>query len=152
MGKKELQAFWAVFERYVDQFDKWQVDDDVVFKRTSDELFKVLAPCLDRCPFCDAPCCDYRGHLGDHKCFHYPNGLARGQFSDVSKVMYHSCVDRFQQNQTFKNYYTFWDPMRFQDYRKVFPSWYIDGNPSSNDVLAQYAFAKFQKDIVYYWD
>ncbi|XP_068099968.1 interferon-induced very large GTPase 1-like [Hyperolius riggenbachi] len=99
--------------------------------KPQDELFRKVIGCGKQCPFCNVPCeAGGDGHTEHFASIHRPQGLA-GIRSTKKQILYHSlCSTDVIGNGSFRNSDTDWQPCPNKDYRKVYPDWSIQPDPS----------------------
>ncbi|XP_075174728.1 interferon-induced very large GTPase 1-like [Anomaloglossus baeobatrachus] len=122
--------------------------------KPEDELFRKVIGCGRQCPFCKVPCeaggADHTHHLAS---VHRPQGL--GKYRDYySSILVNSiCSTDIVSNTSFSNSDTggTWHP--YKDYRKYYPDWNIDPDPSikSSDYW-KFIFGKFNRNFAEEYD
>ncbi|XP_073492151.1 up-regulator of cell proliferation-like [Aquarana catesbeiana] len=98
-----------------------------------DQLFKRIFGCGKLCPFCKVPC-EAGGH--DHTehfaSVHRPQGLAGYKDLETNVLCNSICSTDVVGNGCFRNSYTQLVPEPYKEYRKFYPDWAIQSDPSIN--------------------
>ncbi|XP_069591172.1 up-regulator of cell proliferation-like [Ranitomeya imitator] len=117
--------------------------------KPQDELFMKVIGCGHQCPFCKVPCEAGGGDHTEHfASVHRPQGL--GNCRDVISgiLVKNICTTSIVSSRSFRNSDTGgkWNP--YKDYRKYYPDWSIDPDPSieSSDYW-KLIFAKFNGEF-----
>ncbi|XP_069838440.1 up-regulator of cell proliferation-like [Dendropsophus ebraccatus] len=122
--------------------------------KPQDELFKKVFGCGKQCPFCKVPCeAGAASHKEHFASVHRPQGL--GTYRSIeSKVLSHSiCSTDVVSNTTFLNSDTEWKPRLFKEYRKFYPDWSIQPDPTigASDYW-KFVFMKYNKQFSDYYN
>ncbi|XP_073504982.1 up-regulator of cell proliferation-like [Phyllobates terribilis] len=113
--------------------------------KPQDEFFRDVFGCGKQCPFCKAPC-DAGGnaHEEHFTAIHLPQGL--GSYRDfLTRILAHSiCSTDVTTDQSFMSLETKGKFHPYKDYRKHYPNWSIQPDPSiSPPIYWKYVFCQF---------
>ncbi|XP_069840756.1 interferon-induced very large GTPase 1-like [Dendropsophus ebraccatus] len=117
--------------------------------KPQEELFKKVFGCGKQCPFCKVPCeaggADHKEHFAT---IHRPQGLGTYK-DDITRVLSHEvCTTEVVTNTQFKCLATKWELRHYKEYRKVYPDWKIQPDPSIEaSVYWKYIFKEFNKQF-----
>uniref|UniRef100_A0A8C8SDB1 VLIG-type G domain-containing protein n=1 Tax=Pelusios castaneus TaxID=367368 RepID=A0A8C8SDB1_9SAUR len=99
--------------------------------KPQDEIFKRVFGCGNQCPFCKVPCEAGGGAHKEHfASVHRPQGLGRYQSVVTEKLVYSLCSSDVVSNTEFRNSDTDWKDHPYKDYRRYYPHWRIQPDPS----------------------
>ena len=127
-----------------------------IYGRDPDELLtsKVLG-CIERCPFCEAPCClTDKNHGCDHWAIqHYPVGVT-GIIGEDRKLKTYNCQSAVDSSMKYNYDRTRPDLLEpFKDYRKYFPNWDIAPDRSMEASLYwKWFMANYYDDLVDHYE
>ncbi|CDQ99339.1 unnamed protein product [Oncorhynchus mykiss] len=118
--------------------------------KPQDKMFTSLFGCGKQCPFCGAAC-DAGGkeHAVHFTNIHRPQGLNSVKFIPTNKLVTNICSSDVTSNLLFIHpLVTGEDGHPYKDYRKYYPDWKIDGDPSikASDYW-KYVMATFNETI-----
>ncbi|CAJ0967551.1 unnamed protein product [Ranitomeya imitator] len=117
--------------------------------KPKDELSKKVIGCGHQCPFCKAPCeaggSDHREHFAS---IHRPQGLGRYRWSNNEKLAVDICTTDVVSEARFRNSDTSGEYHPYKEYRKYYPDWAIQPDPSieSSDYW-KFIFAQYNKEF-----
>ncbi|XP_077129963.1 up-regulator of cell proliferation-like [Ranitomeya variabilis] len=117
--------------------------------KPKDELLKKVVGCGHQCPFCKAPCeaggADHREHFAS---LHIPKGLGRYRWSNNEKLVLDICTTAVVSETTFRNSDTSGEYHPYKEYRRYYPDWAIQPDPSieSSDYW-KFIFAQYNKEF-----
>ncbi|XP_053116572.1 interferon-induced very large GTPase 1-like isoform X2 [Hemicordylus capensis] len=114
-----------------------------------DEIFKRVFGCGQQCPFCKVPCeaggSDHQEHFA---AIHRPQGLGRYRDVESEKLVCDLCSTDVTTKRSFENHDTEWEPHPYKDYRKYYPDWNIQPDPSiSASDYWKFIFKEFNHDF-----
>ncbi|OCT59085.1 up-regulator of cell proliferation [Xenopus laevis] len=148
----DIEAFLDDIERQTATEFKYFSIEAVLSKATlkpQDELFKKVFGCGKLCPFCKVPCeagaTDHKEHFAS---VHRPQGLGSYRYIKT-KVLSHSiCTTDVVGNSTFQSSDTDWKPHPYKEYRKIYPDWVIQPDPTigASDYW-KFVFKEFNKEF-----
>ncbi|XP_065450273.1 up-regulator of cell proliferation-like [Chrysemys picta bellii] len=99
--------------------------------KPQDEIFKRVFGCGKQCPFCKVPCdAGTPAHTEHFAAVHRPEGLGAYWWVTTDILSYDICSSSVASNGTFRCTETKWEPHPYKDYRKYFPDWRIQPDPS----------------------
>ncbi|CAM4562997.1 unnamed protein product, partial [Lepidochelys olivacea] len=99
--------------------------------KPQDEIFKRVFGCGKQCPLCKVPCdAGAPAHKEHFASMHRPIGLGECQANKKEILTYDICSSAMVSNGTFTCSETKWEPHPYKDYRKFFPDWCIQPDPS----------------------
>uniref|UniRef100_A0A8C2DJX3 VLIG-type G domain-containing protein n=1 Tax=Cyprinus carpio TaxID=7962 RepID=A0A8C2DJX3_CYPCA len=117
--------------------------------KPQDVLFKRVWGCGKQCPFCQAPCeAGGKAHSKHFVSIHRPKGLGRYRFNESEKLVTDICTSSVHSDKSFKCRDTNdqWHP--YKEYRKIYPEWDIDPDPSIEaSTYWKYVMVKFNKEF-----
>ncbi|XP_053881071.1 up-regulator of cell proliferation-like [Malaclemys terrapin pileata] len=122
--------------------------------KPQDEIFKRVFGCGKQCPFCKVPCdAGAPAHKEHFAAVHRPKGLGEYQGSKTEILTYDICSSAVVSNGTFTCSETKWEPHPYKDYRKFFPDWLIQPDPSitASDYW-KFVFKKFNHQFAKAFD
>ncbi|KAM4697659.1 uncharacterized protein WCC33_013249 [Rhinophrynus dorsalis] len=99
--------------------------------KPQNELFKKVFGCGKQCPFCKVPCeaggADHKEHFAS---VHRPQGLGTYRCTETKTLSHSICTTDVVGNGTFQSSDTEWKPHPYKDYRKLYPNWTIQPDPT----------------------
>ncbi|XP_044870429.1 up-regulator of cell proliferation-like [Mauremys mutica] len=99
--------------------------------KPKDEIFKRVFGCGKQCPFCRVPCeAGASAHTEHFALVHRPQGLGTYRCVKTWRLVSDICSSSVASNSTFRSSATKWKDHPFKDYRKYFPDWCIQPDPS----------------------
>eukprot|EP00079_Xenopus_tropicalis_P019653 XP_012809549.1 PREDICTED: interferon-induced very large GTPase 1-like [Xenopus tropicalis] len=148
----DIETFLDDVEKQISAEMKYFSIEAVLSKaalKPQDELFKKVFGCGKLCPFCKVPCeagaTDHKEHFAS---VHRPQGL--GSYRCIkTKVLSHSiCTTDVVGNTTFQSSDTDWKPHPYKEYRKIYPDWVIQPDPTigASDYW-KFIFKEFNKEF-----
>ncbi|XP_043372952.1 interferon-induced very large GTPase 1-like isoform X2 [Dermochelys coriacea] len=122
--------------------------------KPQDELFKRVFGCGKQCPFCGVPC-EAEGpmHREHFASIHRPQGLKRSR-DHLTKILdYSLCSSDVISNASFNNSDTNGKLVPFRDYRRYYPDWRIQPDPSSEaSDYWKFVFKEFSHQFARLYD
>ncbi|XP_067391330.1 interferon-induced very large GTPase 1-like [Emydura macquarii macquarii] len=117
--------------------------------KPQDEIFQRVFGCGKQCPFCKVPC---EAGGGDHKehfaSVHRPQGLGRYSYETSHRLVYSLCSSDVVSSQSFRNLNTAFKWHPYKDYRRFYPTWRIQPDPSINaSDYWKFIFRKFNRQF-----
>ncbi|XP_053551220.1 up-regulator of cell proliferation-like [Bombina bombina] len=125
-----------------------------VTMKPQDELFKKVFGCGRQCPFCNVPCeagaADHKEHFAS---VHRPQGLGAYRCVESKALSHAVCSADVVGDTTFQNADTEWKPHPYKDYRKYYPDWAIQPDPTigASDYW-KFIFKEFNREIAEYYN
>ncbi|XP_078508623.1 interferon-induced very large GTPase 1-like [Lissotriton helveticus] len=117
--------------------------------KPQDELFKKVFGCGVQCPFCKVSCVaggsEHQEHFAET---HRPQGLGRMRNLLSEKLDYSLCSSDVASTLRFSNSDTKGEFVPYSDYRKFYPNWKIQPDPSiSASLYWKFIFKEFNKQL-----
>nr|XP_008113619.1 PREDICTED: interferon-induced very large GTPase 1 [Anolis carolinensis]XP_016850905.1 PREDICTED: interferon-induced very large GTPase 1 [Anolis carolinensis] len=101
--------------------------------KPQDEIFKQVFGCGKQCPFCKVPCeAGGAAHKEHFAAVHRPKGLGTYRYDTTKKLVIDICSSSVASQVSFRCPETNWEWHPYKDYRKIFPDWCIQPDPSLN--------------------
>ncbi|KAG6922395.1 putative protein 4070, partial [Chelydra serpentina] len=99
--------------------------------KPQDEIFKRVFGCGKQCPFCKVPCdAGAPVHEEHFASVHRPEGLGKCQWNETRRLVSDICSSSVASNNSFRCTETKGKFHPYKDYRKYFPDWRIQPDPS----------------------
>ncbi|XP_053114752.1 interferon-induced very large GTPase 1-like [Hemicordylus capensis] len=96
-----------------------------------DEIFKRVFGCGQQCPFCKVPCeAGGSNHKIHFASVHRPQGLNQMTCSVSIMLTYSICSSDVASWKKFRNRTTSWQWYFYKEYRRFYPNWHIQPDPS----------------------
>ncbi|XP_074854408.1 interferon-induced very large GTPase 1-like [Carettochelys insculpta] len=101
--------------------------------KPQDEIFNLVFGCGKQCPFCKVPC-EAGGvdHMEHFATVHRPQGLGQCKNRRTRMLEYSLCSSDVVSNAVFSNSETEAKFHPYKDYRRYYPDWRIQPDPSSD--------------------
>ncbi|KAM4632214.1 up-regulator of cell proliferation-like isoform 2-T2 [Discoglossus pictus] len=122
--------------------------------KPEDELFKKVIGCGKQCPFCKVPCeagaSDHSEHFAS---VHRPQGIGKYRYHKTDMLVHSICSTDVVTTASFSNIETKGEFHPYKDYRKFYPDWAIQPDPSieSSDYW-KYVFTQFNEQFAKEYD
>nr|XP_006134415.1 interferon-induced very large GTPase 1-like isoform X1 [Pelodiscus sinensis]XP_014434665.1 interferon-induced very large GTPase 1-like isoform X1 [Pelodiscus sinensis] len=153
----DIQAFLPQVEESV--LSGWEeLAGDMVFTQLQfqpqDEIFKRVFGCGKQCPFCKVPCeaggSDHKEHFAS---VHRPQGLGNFREETSKRLVYSLCSSDVVSGNSFRGLFTAFQWQPYKDYRRFFPTWRIQPDPSiSASDYWKFIFRKFNSQFAREYD
>ncbi|XP_073403603.1 up-regulator of cell proliferation-like isoform X2 [Dendrobates tinctorius] len=133
--------------KILEEMEKMKISEvlERISRKPQDELFRDVFGCGKQCPFCKAPCdAGGKDHDQHFTAIHLPQGL--GSYRDVlTNILTHSiCSTDVTTDQRFMSPETKGKFHPYKDYRKFYPDWSIQPDPSiTTSIYWKYVFCQF---------
>nr|XP_032619009.1 LOW QUALITY PROTEIN: up-regulator of cell proliferation-like [Chelonoidis abingdonii] len=99
--------------------------------KPQDAIFKQMFGCGKQCPFCRVPCdAGAPVHEEHFAKVHRPEGLGKYRWNETRRLVSDICSSSVASNKTFRCAETKGEFYPYKDYRKYFPDWKIQPDPS----------------------
>ncbi|XP_063285634.1 up-regulator of cell proliferation-like [Pelobates fuscus] len=118
------------------------------------EILRKVIGCEKQCPFCKVPCeAGGSAHKEHFASIHRPQGLGRYRDLETNILVKSICSTNVASERIFRNNDTKEKLHPFKEYRKIYPDWSIQPDPSieSSDYW-RYVFAKFNEQFAAEFD
>lgn len=117
--------------------------------KPQDVPFKRVHGCGKQCPFCKAPCeAGGDAHTEHFVSIHRPEGLGRYRFDESKKLKSDICSSLVYSNKNFKCRDTNDQSHPYKEYKKIYPDWRIDPDPSIEaSAYWKYVMAEFNEQF-----
>ncbi|XP_031749401.1 interferon-induced very large GTPase 1-like isoform X1 [Xenopus tropicalis] len=158
-NKADVKQFSKDIEFFLEETEK-QISSEIGSSNTEsvlakltmkpeEELFKKVFGCGKQCPFCGVPCeaggTDHKEHFAS---VHRPQGLGRYRWTSSDKLAIELCSTHVVSDCRFSNSDTEWKPHPYKEYRKFYPDWAIQPDPSiTASNYWKYIFKHFNKEF-----
>ncbi|OCT59051.1 hypothetical protein XELAEV_180015391mg, partial [Xenopus laevis] len=151
----DIKEFLIVTEKAMESEFKSYTIEDILFNasvKPDDELIKRVIGCGKQCPFCKVSCEAGGDHHKKHfASVHRPQGLGRcttqspnQDQEEHEKLCTDICSTHVISDAKFNCADTAWKWHPYKEYRKVYPDWKIQPDPSiTASDFWKYIFAKF---------
>uniref|UniRef100_H3A3B2 VLIG-type G domain-containing protein n=1 Tax=Latimeria chalumnae TaxID=7897 RepID=H3A3B2_LATCH len=117
--------------------------------KPQDVFFKKVFGCGKQCPFCKVPCeAGGEGHEHHFASVHRPQGLGGSRCFGTNNLPPEICSTDVNSERKFLNDDTNWELHPYKNYRKYYPEWEIQGDPSieASDYW-KYVMVQFNKQF-----
>uniref|UniRef100_A0A8C5Q1R9 VLIG-type G domain-containing protein n=1 Tax=Leptobrachium leishanense TaxID=445787 RepID=A0A8C5Q1R9_9ANUR len=148
----DVESFLPQTEEQINADMKNSTIESVLSKvalKPQNELFKKVFGCGKQCPFCKVPCeagaADHKEHFAS---VHRPQGLGSYRCKETKALSYSICSTDVVGNTDFQNSDTDWKPRPYRDYRKFYPDWTIQPDPTIGaSNYWKFVFKQFNKQF-----